>query len=386
MEMKIMERLDIYFGLVKDKRKIAYVTYELKDILFMIICGILSGCKEIEQIIYLSEERLEFFKQHTQMETIPSISTVRRILEILNPKELELCMQGIIINVFGNKVKKKERQICIDGKTICSTAKEEIKNSLHIVTAMIADEYISIGQEVVGEKTNEIPIVRELIDKMDVKDTVITIDAMHCQKETIENIKRNKADYVVQLKSNHANFYEDVKAMFDKEFMDVNEKEDNYEEYSEIEKNKGRIEKRTGYVLKDVAYFTDYVAEWKGLNKIICIKRETEEKGKKTQEKSYYLSSKEASVKELMGYIRKHWQIESFHWMLDVNLGEDKNQVRNKNSQTCLNVMRKMCIGMMKQYINNHEVKRKTISGNMYKCMINTDYLSEVFQYYCSSL
>ena len=384
--MKIMERLDVYFGLVEDKRKIAYVTYELRDILFMVICGIMSGCRDIEQIVYLSEERLEFFKQHTQLATIPSISTVRRTLEILNPKELELCMQGIIINVFGNKVKNKERQICIDGKTICSTAKEETKDSLHIVTAMIANEYIAIGQEVVNGKTNEIPVVRELIDNLDVQGTVITVDAMHCQKETIEKIRKNKADYVVQLKRNHINFYTDVKAMFDKDFMDINEKEDNYEEYSEIEKNKGRIEKRTGYVLRDVAYFTDYVSEWKDLNKIICIKRETEEKGKKTEEKSYYLSSKEASVKELMGYIRNHWQIESFHWMLDVNLGEDSNQVRNINSQICLNIMRKMCIGMMKQYINNHEVKRKTISGNMYKCMINTDYLSKVFQYHCSSL
>ena len=384
--MKIMERLDVYFGLVEDKRKTAYVTYELKDILFMIICGVLSGCKEIEQIVYLSEERVDFFKEHTEMETIPSISTVRRTLEILNPKELELCMQGIIINIFGSKVKDKARQICIDGKTICSTAKEEMKDSLQIVTAMIADEYISIGQEVVREKTNEITIVRELIDRIDVKETVITIDAMHCQKETIEKIRQNKADYVVGLKKNQGNFYQDVKAMFDKEFMDINEKEDNYEEYSEIEKNRGRIERRTGYVLKDVAYFTDYLADWKGLNKIICIKRETEEKGKKTEEKSYYLSSKEASVRELMGYIRNHWQIESFHWILDVNLGEDKNQVRNKNSQMCLNIMRKMCIGMMKQYIDNNDVKRKTISGNMYKCMINTDYLSKVFRYYCTTL
>jgi len=306
-------------------------------------------------------------------------------LKMVNPERLELCLNGIIKNVFHKEIKKKTtKQICIDGKTICSTVNlENYSNTIHIVTALLADTSISLGQKVIENKTNEIIAVRELIDMLDIKGAVITMDAMHCQKETVRKIRENKADYVVQLKLNQGNLYEDVVAMFDERLVDINAKEGNYDTYQTIEKNGGRIEKRTCYVLEDVAYFTDYLAEWKGLDKIFAIKREVTEKGNTSTETSYYLSSKSAKAKELMEYARKHWQIESFHWILDVNYGEDDSRVKNRNSQICLNIIRKAALGIIKTYISNNKVKRKAISSNMYKCSLSQEYLTEVLEYYC---
>ena len=315
---------------------------------------------------------------------MPCLSTLSNIINIIKPSHLELCLYGIFNNVFQVKTEITEKEISIDAKTICSTPKiTEYEKPMHIITALLVDKAISLGQKTIESKSNEIPAVRELIDELDIKGAVVTIDAMHCQKETAEKIIDNGGDYVLQLKANQGRFYEDVYAMFDDKYMDIADKECEYEIYRTIEKNRERIEERTCYVLNEVAYFTDYISEWKGLKKIFAVKREIEKNGKKTKEISCYLSSKNASAEKLLSYTRKHWQVESFHWLLDMNYDEDESRVRNRNSQECLNITRKYAITILKKYIENNPVKRKALSANMRKCMMNEEYLENVLKYYC---
>lgn len=382
--MDIKGNLDIYFELVEDIRSQAHITYKLSDVLFLIVCGIISGCNDLEVIIEFGEERIEFFKKHTELENIPCLSTLSNILKVINPEHLELCLYGIFSNVFKTNIKIKEKEISIDGKTICSTATmKDHERPMHIITALLVDNSLSLGQKTVESKSNEIPAVRELLYELDIKGAVVTLDAMHCQKETAEKVIANGGDYVLQLKANQGKFYEDVYAMFDEKYMDITDKECEYEIYSTLEKSHGRIEKRTCYVLNEVSFFTDYLAEWKELKKIFAVRREIEKEGKRTTEISCYLSSKNASAEKLLSYTRKHWQVESFHWLLDMNYDEDESRVTNKNSQTCLNIIRKYSISILKKYIENHDVKRKTLSANMRRCMLNEEYLEDVLEYYC---
>jgi len=383
--MSLVERMAVYFCLVEDKRNKSYVEYRLPDILLLLICGIICGCENAEAIIEFGEEREEFFRQHTEFERMPCPKTLLNVLHVINPSHLELCLYGILRNVFSRECRPKERQICIDGKTVCSTAvMKEYEKPLHIITGLLADYRVTVGQITVNDKSNEIPAVRELLDLIDIKGAVVTLDAMHCQKDTVEKIIENKADYVVQLKRNQGNFYEDVYAMFDEKYMDETDTDCEYEMFETIEKGHGRIEKRVCYVLRDVEYFTDYLDTWKGLKKIFAVKRTVTKDEKTSVELSCYLSSANAPAEKLLSYTRKHWQIESFHWLLDVNFGEDSSKVRNKNAQICLNVMRKFSISMLKKYIDNNPVKRKTISANMRKCLLNPSYLESILQYFCS--
>ncbi len=382
--MNIKESLDIYFELVEDQRSKAHITYEMSDILFMLVVGMLCSCTDLDMIIEFAEEKIDFFKKYTQLESIPCLSTLSNILRIVNPKHLELCLYGIFNNVLQVKMKIEERQICIDGKTICSTATmKEHEKPMHIITALLADECVSLGQIIVDSKSNEIPAVRELIEQINVKGAILTLDAMHCQKETAELIVNNGGDYVLQLKANQGNFYDEVHSMFEDKYMDTTDTDCEYEEYCTIEKSHGRIEKRTCYVLNEVAFFTNYLAEWKGLKKIFAVKREIEKDGKRTEEISCYLSSKNTTAEKLLSYTRKHWQVESFHWILDVNFDEDNSRVVNSNAQSCLNIIRKYCTSIIKKYIESHKVKRKTIIGNMRKCLLNEEYLEDVLKYYC---
>ena len=380
--MSMNEIFNMYFGIIDDERDQFTVKHSLVSILKLVMIAILCGLDKLDKIVEYGKNKSEFLKKEFEIEAIPSTSTLTRVFAMISPKYLGLS----IVCILNTIIKEKPEQIMLDGKVIKATDSiKTIEKMMNIVTAY-TDTGISIGQKTVDSKSNEIPAVQELIDMLDVRGLVITADAMHCQKKTAEKIVDNKGDYVLQLKANQGRMYEDVYAMFDDKYMNEADKDCEYEIYTTIEKGHGRIEKRTCYVLNEVEFFTDYLAEWKGLKKIFAVKREIERNGKKTTEISCYLSSKNTSAEKLLSYTRKHWQVESFHWLLDMNYDEDNSRVTNVNSQMCLNVIRKFCITIIKKYIENHNVKRKTIIANMRKCLLNEEFLIEVLAYYCSSL
>jgi predicted transposase YbfD/YdcC len=361
----------MYFGIIEDKRNQDYVKHPLIDVLKLVLISILCGIDELEQIIDYGKRKIEFLRKEFEIESIPSKSTLTRIFMIIDPKWLCLSIVGIL----NSLIKEKHGQIMLDGKAIKSTdAIKTIKKMMNVVTAY-TDTGISIYQKTVDSKSNEIPAVQELIQMINVEGKIVTADAMHCQKETAEIIVKNGGDYVLQLKANQKTFYEDVYAMFDEKYMDETDTECEYEIFSTIEKSHGRIEKRTCYVLNEIAYFTDYISEWKGLKKIFAVKREVERNGEKSTEISCYLSSKNTTAENLLSYTRNHWQIESMHHILDVTYNEDKCRLLSQKAQENLNIFRKIGISIHKQYLKK---RKKSIRSNMFNCLIDDNYLLEV--------
>lgn len=112
--MNLREQMATYFWLVEDTRNSSYIKYKLSDILFLLICGIICGCENAEAIIQFGEEREEFFRKHTELEHMPCAKTLLNVHQVINPERLELCLHGIIRNVFGRKQVSMQRQICID--------------------------------------------------------------------------------------------------------------------------------------------------------------------------------------------------------------------------------------------------------------------------------
>ncbi len=275
--------------------------------------------------------------------------------------------------------------ICLGQKTVSSKSNEipavreliEILNIEGLVVTAYTDTGISILQTTVDSKSNEIPAVQELISMLNIKGMVVTADAMHCQKETAETIIKNKGDYVLQLKANQGRFYEDVYAMFDDKYITEADKDCEYEIFSTIEKSHGRIEKRTCYVLNELEFFTDYLAEWKGLKKIFAVKREVEKNQEKTTEISCYLSSKNTTAENLLSYTRKHWEIESMHHILDVTYDEDRCKLLTQRAQENVNIFRKMGISIHKNHLKN---KKQTVKSSMFNYLLNDNLLLEVIR------
>ena len=266
------EIFNMYFGIIEDPRCQVNVIHKLIDILKLVMIAVLCGMDEIDKIIDYGNSKKDFLKIKFEINTIPSKSTLTRVLAMLDPIQVSLSVVGILKML----VKDKEKQVMLDGKAIRSTdAIRTIKTMMNIVTAY-TDTGICLGQITVDSKSNEIPAVRELIDILDIKDLIVTADAMHCQKETAAKIIENQGDYILQLKQNQRNFYQDVYAMFEDKYMLESNEKNEYEIYRTIEKSHGRIETRTCYVLKNIEYFEGYFKEWKGLKKIFAIKREIE--------------------------------------------------------------------------------------------------------------
>ena len=367
------EIFDMYFGIIEDPRCEVNVIHPLVDILKLVMVAVLCGMDELDKIIDYGENKKEFLREEFNIKLIPSKATLTRVMALVSPKWLSLS----IVCILNTLIKNKPEQIMLDGKVIKSTdAIKTIKTMMNIVTAY-TDTGISLGQITVDSKSNEIPAVRDLVEMLNIEGMVVTADAMHCQKETAEIIMKNKGDYILQLKANQGNFYKDVYAMFDDKYMDEVDTDCEYETYSTIEKSHGRIEKRTCYVLNELEFFTDYIAEWKGLKKIFAIKREVEKNGEKTTEISCYLSSKNATAEKLMSYTRKHWKIESMHHILDVTYDEDNCRLLTQRAQENLNIFRKMGVSIHK---NNMKNKKQTIKSSMFNCLLNDAHLIELLQ------
>lgn len=371
--MNTNDIFNMYFGIIEDNRDPFTITHRLIEVLKLVMISVLCGMDELNKMIDYGNNKKEFLEKEFDIKTIPSKATLTRIFVMIDPKWLGLSIVGIVQSL----IKEKHTQIMLDGKAIKSTeAIKSIEKMMNIVTAY-TDTGISLMQKTVEDKTNEIPAVQELIEMLNIKEMVITADAMHCQKETAKIIIENGGDYVLQLKGNQKNFYEDVYAMFDDKYMDKADKECEYEIYKTQEKSHGRIETRTCYVLNEIAFFTDYLANWKGLKKIFAVKREVEKDGKISKEMSCYLSSKNTTAEQLLRYTRNHWQIESMHHILDVTYDEDRCKLLSQRAQENLNIFRKMGISLHKNYLKN---KKQTVKSNMFNCLLNDNLLLEVIE------
>ena len=370
-KMNMNEIFNMYFGIIDDPRCEVNVIHSLIDILKLTMVAVLCGMDELDKIIDYGKNKKDFLEKEFNIKLIPSKSTLTRVIATISPKWLSMS----IVCILNTLIKEKPTQIMLDGKVIKSTdAIKTIEAMMNIVTVYI-DTGICLGQKTVDSKSNEIPAVKELIGMLNIEGLIVTADAMHCQKETAEIIIKNKGDYVLQLKANQGKFYEDVYAMFDDKYINEADKDCEYETFSTIEKNHGRIEKRTCYVLNELEFFTDYLVEWKGLKKIFAVKREIEKNGEKTVENSCYLSSKNTTAENLLSYTRKHWEIESMHHILDVTYDEDRCKLLTQRAQENLNIFRKMGISVHKNYLKN---KKQTVKSSMFNCLLNDNLLLEV--------
>lgn len=377
--MNFVDKIDVYVGLIEDTRKKEYIKYSMNDIVFMIVCGMICGSKNIQEMVEILEYKIELIKKYINIDRIPCVATFSNILSMINPDKFELCMIGIMKNVLDIKRNMGLRkEISIDGKAIRSTDKmNDVEKCMQIVTALNVNSYCVEAQAKIEDKTNEIPIVQELLEYIDVKNSVVTMDAMHCQKLTAEKIIEKNGDYILQVKKNQKRLYEDIEAYFDEKLANKIDSED-YNIFSTIEKNGGRIEERKIMLLKDLEYILENFKDWKGLKNIFCIERKITKKDKESVEKSYYISSLKCNAEDLIQYTRNHWKIESYHWLLDVHYREDYSTVVNENTHENLNMARKLAIKIHKDYINRFKPKHKAIISSIRACNLSDNYMENI--------
>lgn len=268
--------------------------------------------------------------------------------------------------------------ICIDGKTMRGNSQNKEKPS-HIVSAWSKEDGFCLGQKAVEEKTNEITAIPDLLEKLQVKGQVVTIDAMGTQKGIAEKIRAKRADYVLSLKGNQGTLYEDVKEYFaDIEICKEIEKSGNYKKTKE--KAHGQIETREYYQTEDIGWL-EQRKDWKGLKSMAMERKRIERDGEKKTEYRYYISSLKGDIDLLSRAVRGHWSIESMHWHLDVTFREDANTTIDKTAAQNQNIIRKWCLSILKMAELSTKTKRLSMKKKRFVISLQpVKFLEEVLE------
>ena len=262
-------------------------------------------------------------------------------------------------------IKTNDEIVSIDGKTLRRSRSGET-SAIHMVSAWANKNRLVLGQVKTEEKSNEIRAIPTLLDLLDLKGCIVTIDAMGCQKEIAARIIKQEADYVFGLKGNQTSLNDDVRLYFETETID-NKK-------TTHDKGHGRYERRE-YTLETNIEWLFQRSGWCGLQAIGKVKSTVEEKGKTTEETRYFITSL-TDIDKFAKSVRGHWGIEnSLHYCLDVTFNEDANRTRKDNSTENFAVVRHIALNVLKNFPT---AQKMSLARKRRKCQYDADFMADV--------
>ncbi|KZN45717.1 hypothetical protein N476_25155 [Pseudoalteromonas luteoviolacea H33] len=218
--------------------------------------------------------------------------------------------------------------VAIDGKRLKGSFKQsDRKDTIHIISAFVFENGVTLGQCKTDSKPNEITTIPKLLQLLELKGCIVTIDVMGCQKEIAKQTIEKEADYLLALKTNQGSLFEQVKQRLQPETIRQIASDSLL---SEADYQRVRKEFRAAVVCNDMALIPAS-ASWPNLQSVSMIgsyrKSDNQKQGELTYR--YYTSSANLSAQRLAEATRAHWHIEnSLHWCLDVAMNEDCCRIR----------------------------------------------------------
>jgi predicted transposase YbfD/YdcC len=242
-----------------------------------------------------------------------------------------------------------------------------------MVSAWASANRLVLGQLKVDEKSNDMTAIPKLLQLLDVKDAVVTIDATGCQKEMAQVITEQEADDVLALQENHKTLYEEVTLFFYEArgtaFADIA-----HEYHETVDGDHGRIEIRRYWLTSDIEWL-GATASWSKSQSIGMVeaRREVGETGQ--IETRYFLTSLPAQGVRFAQAVRQHWGIEnSLHWVLDGSFNEDACRIRKDKGAQTFSVLRHIALNLLRR--ERHHTRG--IKARRKRAGWDRDYLAKV--------
>lgn len=327
-----------HFKTLKDPRRTTRgnFQYPLEEILFLVISATISGMDGWHDITMFGKTKVEWLRKFFPFANgVPSHDVLNRLFNALDPERFNVCF---IKWSKSLSAKTRGKVVALDGKTVRGPASDNLPSKLHIVSAFCAGNELSLGQVRVGDKSNEITAIPELLDLITVEGCTVTIDAMGCQTKIARKIIDKRADYILMVKENQPELLEQLEKLF---------RIGNIEDiHTWDDMGHGRIEQRTCGVITDLR-FLDGRERWKGLSTIARIesKRTDKKTGATSDQTRYYISSHKGGAQMHNQSIRAHWAIENnLHWVLDVVMNEDGQRNYKGNAPQNMNMVKKLAM------------------------------------------
>jgi len=347
--------------------------HKLLDIVVIAICAVICGADSWEDIELFGQSKEEWLKGFLELpHGIPSHDTFRRVFAVLDTEQFQICFVEWIQAVD----RLTEGQIvAADGKTLRrSHNRSEGKKALQMVSAWASTNSIVLGQRKVDDESNEITAVPELLDILEIAGCIVTLDAIHCQRETAETIIEKEADYVLPVKENQPRLLEALQGLFDDpaEMRWVE-----CDHHRTVDKGHGRMEVRECWSTSapDYLNYIATLAEWPGLRSIAIVQAERRLGDETTVKRRYFISSLKSDAKLLLHAVRTHWEIENkVHWVLDIGFREDDCRIRAGNGAENFAVLRHIALNLLRQ----EKTSKGSLKGRRKKAGWDNDYLLKV--------
>lgn len=358
------------FADLPDPRMDRNKLHRLVDILTIALCAVVCGAESWEQIAQFGRSKEAFFRRFLALPGgIPSHDTFYRVFCLLDPAEFSKCFgRWMAAACEGSGLVA----VAVDGKAVKGARRDTFSGCLHLVTAWAVENRLVLGQVPVADGSNEITAVPELLRALDLKGTIVSIDAVHCQTETVSQIVEQGGHYVVTVKDNQPKLREAVEGVFaaacETDFAGLK-----YDEHESVGDAHGRHEERYVTVIHDPKGLPE---QWKGAAAVVLVCRERMAKGVNTSTAHYYLTSHKGTAAEMAALIRGHWGIENgLNWVLDVAFREDASRTRDEHAGANLGMMRRVAVSLLK-----HAGKHGSIQLRRLRAGWDDEYLLQVLQ------
>jgi predicted transposase YbfD/YdcC len=331
--------------------------HRLLDILFISLVATMCGCNTWVDVVRFARAKKVWFKRFIRLSGgIPSHDTFCRFFSTLKAPVLEACskkwMHSLDKATGGG-------QIAIDGKTWANSLdKSSGQSALHLLCAWSVKARVVLGQEATDQKSSEVIAIPELLEQLELKGSLVTIDAMGCQTDIAQKIHEGRADYVLAQKANHPKLHEAVSDVFVAVAEDTSNAKD-VRRMKVVDESGDRRDERE-YVVMPIPKDLPGRENWPGLESIgMVVRRRITPKGE-TGQVRYSLRSLPAKVREFATAVRSHWSIENkpatarsasapdLHWSLDVTFSEDKSRIHKGEGPEVVAWLRRLVLPTMK--------------------------------------
>lgn len=357
---KLVEFIHI-FDDVTDTRIKAKCKYSTKFIVVIVFLAVLEGCISWDEIADFAYDRKKLLEDYIEYpDTLPVHDTYMRVFSKINSDTLETNIVKFLektsrelasIIADENDKEKKYEQIAIDGKALRGSGRkydtdEKVPN-MQIMHFWDVSNIFCVKSVAISEKTNEIPVAQAVLKTLDIKGKIVTSDAMNCQKETARVIEEGKGHYVLALKANHSEFFNDIEAFF-KDAKNLEKIKKNSKNYTkpDPEKNHNQVEIREYFRINAKNFYQE--EDWSNIRSIVYYKKTTWKvlTGKEYYEHRYFISDL-TDIELIADAQRNHWSVENdLHHALDTLMMEDANKTMNKNANFNLSQVRKMSVSL----------------------------------------
>jgi len=342
-----------HFAQLDDPRLERTKLHSLHDILTLSICASICGADGFVAIEEFGHAKYEWLRRFLDLPNgLPSHDTIGRVFALVKTEQFERCFLSWMRSVFEAT---DGEVIAVDGKRLRrSYDRASKKAALHMVGAWATENGLLLGGMGTESKSNEIRTIPKLLDLLELKGCIVTIDAAGCHKEIAEQVLAQEADYVLALKANQAGLFNDVEALFERVALHHRPSQGPIERGVAFAKTTdgghGRIEVRRCWTVPiEEAGLID-TEGWAGLRTVALIERDRTTSTKTSLERHYYISSLAADAARMLEVVRRHWHVENrLHWVLDVAFLEDQSRVRTGNAAANLALVRRLAVSALQR-------------------------------------